>query len=231
MKESHHMSPQAGDLLIEHIAPRLRSAIPKVVKPVGCEDTEELVQDAIVLAAQMLDAVERNGKTVTPGNIAYYTILHMKSGRRSQSASRADAMANGTQLDAKSCLLSMEDEVGYDPETDEPIALGELLASDREDPATAAARNADWDQFLGSHDYRYGVIVKDMIDGRTAKETAEGNGAGFAHIYPLKYKLADELREFLGEHAVADSLRIPAWRGNLSADREKTASRAERRRG
>jgi hypothetical protein len=92
------MSPQAGTLLLEQIAPRLRSAIPKVVKPVGAEDTEELVQDAIVLAAQMLDAVERNGKTVTPGNIAYYTVLHMKSGRRSQCRSRADTMAQGTQL-------------------------------------------------------------------------------------------------------------------------------------
>ena len=98
------------------------------------------------------------------------------------------------------------------------------------DPAMAAARNADWDQFLGSHDYRYGVIVKDMIQGRTARETAAGNGAGFAHIYPLKYRLADELREFLGDDAVADALRIPAWRGNIVADREKTACRAERRR-
>ncbi len=61
--------------------------------PGGAEDAEELVQDSIVTAAQMLDAVERNGKTVTPGNIAYYTILHMKSGRRSKCRSRAEATA------------------------------------------------------------------------------------------------------------------------------------------
>ena len=85
----------------------------------GAEDDEELVQDAMVVAAQMLDAVERNGKTVTAGNITYYTILHMKSGRRSQCRSRADTMAQGTQLDGKSCVLSMEEEVGYDPELDE----------------------------------------------------------------------------------------------------------------
>lgn len=218
-------------MLMGQIAPRLRATIPRVVKPVGTEDAEELLPDALVLAAQMLDSVERHGKTVTAGHMAYYTILHMKSGRRSQCRSRADALANGTQLDQKSSVLSFEEEVGYDPELDEPITLGELLTSDREDPATAAGRNADWDQFLGSHDYRYGVIVKGMLEGRTAKETAEGNGAGFTHIYALKYKMADELREFLGENAVADAVRIPAWRGNIVADREKTACRAERRRG
>ena len=135
------MTPEAGCLLLEQIAPRLRSAIPRNVQPVGAEDDEELVQDALVTAAQMLESVERNGKQVTPGNIAYYTILHMKSGRRSQCRSRADTMAQGTQLDSKSCVPSMEEEVGYDPELDEAITLGSLLAGNREDPSMAAARN------------------------------------------------------------------------------------------
>jgi DNA-directed RNA polymerase specialized sigma24 family protein len=225
------MSPAAGDLLVEHIAPRLRATIPKVVHPVGAEDAEELVQDAIVVAAQMLDSVERHGKTVTAGNIAYYAILAMKSGRRSQCRSRADVMAQGTQLDHRSAVLSFEEEVGYDPELDEPVTLGELLTTDREDPAMAAARNADWEQFLGSHDGRYGVLVKGIAEGKTAAETAAGAEAGFSRIYQLKYQLADELRAFMGDGAVADAVRIPPWRGNLMADREKTACRATRRRG
>ena len=87
------MIPAAGDLAL-----RLRVTIPRVVKAVGAEDEEELVQEAIVVAAQMLDAVERHGKT---GSLAYYAILAMKSGRRGQCRSRADTMAQGTQLDAK----------------------------------------------------------------------------------------------------------------------------------
>ena len=129
------MTAQAGDLLVEQIAPRLRALVPKSVKPVGAEDTEELVQDAIVIAAQMLHRVELSGKKFTPGNIAYYALLHMRSGRRSQGSSRIDTMAQGTQLDAKSTVLSFEEEVGYDPELDAPITLGDLLASDHEDPA------------------------------------------------------------------------------------------------
>ena len=224
------MSPAAGDLLMEHIAPRLRSAIPKVVKPVGAEDTEELVQDAIVLAAQMLDAVERNGKQVTPGNIAYYTILHMKSGRRSQSASRADTMANGTQLDQKSCLLSMEDEVGYDPELDEAVTLGDILASHREDPAMAAGRNIDWELFIETHDYRYGVIIKGFAEGRALSDTAKDCGAGYSGLYQLRHKLAEDLVEFMGQQVIAGSAQIPAWRAHLLVGRERVACRADRRR-
>jgi hypothetical protein len=76
--------------LQEEIVPRLRSAIPRNVNQIGSEDAEELIQDAIVMAAKLLDNAERANKTVTPGNIAYYTILHMKSGRRSCGSSYSD---------------------------------------------------------------------------------------------------------------------------------------------
>src|ERR1039457_3781781 len=229
-RKDPHMSPAAGDLLVEHIAPRLRATIPRVVKPVGAEDEEELVQDAIVVAAQMLDAVERHGKTVTPGNIAYYAILAMKSGRRSQCRSRADTMTPGTQLDARSCVRSMEEEVGYDPELDEAITLGSLLASNHDDPSMAGARNVDWEAFLGSHDYRYGVIVAGMIEGKNLSETARAGGSGYSRLYQLKEKMAQELREFMGSKAIEDSTRIPSWRSNLMVDRERAACQADRRR-
>ncbi len=196
----------------------------------GAEDAEELVQDAIVVAAQMLDAVERHGKTVTPGNIAYYTILHMKSGRRSQCRSRADTMAQGTQLDHKSCLLSMEEEVGYDPELDEAVTLGDILAGHREDPAMAAARNIDWELFIETHDYRYGVIIKGFAEGRALSDTAKDCGAGYSGLYQLRRKLAEDLVEFMGEGAIADSAQIPAWRSHLLVHAERVACRADRRR-
>ena len=83
------MSPHSGQMLTQEIAPRLRAVIPKSVHPIGGEDAEELVQDAIVFAAQMLDRIEKAGKTVFAGNIAYYAILQMRGGRRSQSSTRA----------------------------------------------------------------------------------------------------------------------------------------------
>jgi hypothetical protein len=224
------MTAQAGDLLVEQIAPRLRALVPKSVKPVGAEDTEELVQDAIVIAAQMLHRVELSGKKFTPGNIAYYALLHMRSGRRSQSATRTDTMAPGTQLDHKSTVLSFEEEVGYDPELDAPITLGELLASEHEDPAMEAARNVDWELFRATHDYRYGIMVKGMAEGRSLKATAERSGHLYMSLYGLKEQMAADVREYLGDEALADSVQTPRWKASINRDREKTACRAERRR-
>lgn len=83
--------------------------------------------------------------------MAYYTILHMKSGRRSYSAGRTDVMNAGTQLDNLSSVLSFEEPAGYDPDTDEEIPLGDMLAGSEDDPAGAAARAVDWEEFLGTH--------------------------------------------------------------------------------
>ena len=223
------MSPQSGTILLEQIAPRLRAVIPKAVKTVGAGDTEELLQDAMTIAAQMLHRVEETGKKVTPGNIAYYVILHMKSGRRSQSATRTDVMAPGTQLDDKSCVLSFEEEVGYDPELDAPITLGELLASEHEDPSQAGARNLDWELFLSTHDYRYGVILKGMAEGRSLKDTAAAQNEWYPGMRALKNRMAEEVREYMGEEAIAESVRTPRWKASIAVDREKTACRSERK--
>ena len=60
------MSPQAGFVLQEEIVPRLRSAVPKSVLCVGSEDHQELVSDAITMAAKMLDRVAASLRTFRP---------------------------------------------------------------------------------------------------------------------------------------------------------------------
>ena len=77
------MSPQAGWLLQEQVVPRLRSTIPQAVHCVGCEDAEELIQDATAMAAGIFHKAEAAGKKVAASSVAYYSIQHCKSGRRS----------------------------------------------------------------------------------------------------------------------------------------------------
>jgi hypothetical protein len=216
------MTVEAGRLLVEEIAPRLKTAT-AYIKPVGCEDREELYQDGLCMAAHLLEAVESQGKKVTPGNIAFYTILHLKSGRRSHSAARSDVMGSGTQLDGKSSVLSFEAEIGYDPETQESICLGELLAGTQDDPSMTAGRNLDWEKFISSHDYRYGVILKDFVEGRTVMDRAKENGEKYSQVRKLKEKMEQELREFMGAEAMADAGRVPKWKGDVMAGREKAA--------
>src|SRR5579862_1256904 len=224
------MSPEAGFVLMREIAPRLRSAIPNVVKVVGCEDHEELIQDGLTMAAQMLHSLEERGKVVTPGNVAYYCILHLKSGRRSQSGTRTDALAPGTQLDHHSSVMSLETEVGYDPELDEPIHLGELLTCSKDDPSMSAGRNLDWEQFLASHDYRYALLVQGMAEGVTRMEMARKCRMKYHRMGELKVQLASDLIDFMDD-PMEEAVKIPSWRGNLLVEREKAACRADRRRG
>ena len=213
---------------MEEIAPRLRNIIPNL-KPVGAEDTEELLQDAIAVAAKMLHDLEQRGKTVTPGNVVYYTVLHIKSGRRSYSAGRTDTMGSGTQLDGKSMVLSFEEPAGIDAETGEEIPLGDLLSDHGDDPSMTASRTIDWDAFLAERNPRYAGLVCDMVQGKNAMESAKKRHQSYFQIRQLKERLAQELREFMGEEALADAMRIPSWRGNIMADHEKAACRADRR--
>jgi hypothetical protein len=217
-------------MLIQEVAPRLRHIIPNAVKPVGAEDAEELVQDALVVAAQMLHNLEARGKEVTPGNVCYYVTLHMKSGRRSYGSGRTDAMSPGGQLDGKSMVLSFEEPAGIDPETGEEIPLGELLSGHGDDPSMSASRNVDWEEFLDTHDHRYPGLVCELASGGNALETARQSRRSYSTIRQLKARLEADLREYMGEQAIADSARIPAWRGNILADHEKAACRADRRR-
>jgi len=166
------MSPQAGFVLMEEIAPRLRSAIPQCVHKVGAEDDEELLQDGLAMAAHMLDGLEQRGKCVTPGNVAYYTLLHLKSGRRSYSTGHTDVMGSGTQIGHNSMVLSFEEEVGWDAETDEAVKLGDMLTCSRDDPSMAGARNIDSEEFISTHDCRYICIIHDLASGRTMLDTA-----------------------------------------------------------
>ena len=229
-KEITQMSPQAGLVLMEEIAPRLRSVIPGVRK-VGAEDDEELLQDGLTMAAEMLHNLENRGKSVTPGNVAYYCLLHLRSGRRSYSGGRTDVMNSSTQLDHSSMVLSLEEEVGYDEEIGAPITLGELLTTEADDPATTAGRNLDWSEFIESHDHRFEAIIDATATGQTMEPVARRYGCSLSTISTLKRRLSVELQESFGKDILLEVGRRPEWQSSIQVERERVACRADRRRG
>ena len=224
------MSPEAGEMLMGQIVPRLKSAIPRCVRTVGAEDHEELVQDGILLAARMLHNSEAAGKMAPAASVAYYTIQHLKSGRRSTGNSRADVLATGTQLDLSSAVLSLEEEVGYDEELGEAIVLGDLLASRADDPAMAGSRNVDWEAFLGDSDERYRAIVKAIAEGLKPGEVAAAVGLSYTQLQWVRLNLAADLLEHMGEQILDESVQAPVWRGDLRVKSERVACLADRRR-
>ena len=218
------MTVHAGKMLVEQIVPRLKVAIPKAVPHIGCEDHEELIQDATVTAAMMLIRAHAQGKEPTAGNIAYYAILHTKSGRRSYGSSKVDVMAAGTQVNGRSAVHSMEEEFGMQQdEFDGPTTLGELLTSSKDDPSMEAARNLDWIEFLGQLDKRQLVMLGDVAVGESTAYSLRKKKVKYPVIRQIKESVAAVAVECLGEDVLADATRKPRWFGDLHAERERAA--------
>ena len=134
------MSPQTGELLLEEVAPRIRSLMPRLI-PIGSEDIEELAQDTLAIAASLLESVEARGKKVSAGNIAYYAVKICGQGRRSTGFVKTDALHPAAKVSGRSRVVSLEEPVKCEEGSEEPLVLGEVLASEAEDPSATGARN------------------------------------------------------------------------------------------
>ena len=221
------MSPQAGWILQEEVVPRLKASIPRNVNQVGAEDSEELIQDAIVMAAKLMHTVECQGKTVTAGNIAYYTILHMKSGRRSYGISTTDVCGISTQLNGSTRLSSLEEPAAMDGETGgELLAFHDVLSQDQDDPGMIAARKLDWQALLARLTEREIVAV---LAGRTVSEVALVFQVSRSAMQLCKNRLVELIQEFMGVDILVEVRRLPGWRNDLNTTKEKLACRFERR--
>jgi hypothetical protein len=112
------------------------------------------------MAAKLMHNVKAAGKKVTPGNIAYYTIQHIKSGRISTGSSVVDAYGTATQLHGKTRLSSLEEVVASNDECGgEIFTFNDVLSNDQEDPGTKAARKMDWETFMDSLSVRDQAII------------------------------------------------------------------------
>ncbi len=219
------MTPHAGFMLMEEIAPRLKAAsiyLPRV----GADDPEELYQDGLAIAAKMLDSAERQGKEVAPSSVAFYTLCQLRTGRRSTYGGRADVFSPAAQLDGRSHLNSVEAEMN-DPETGENISLGEALACNDEDPSLAAARNLDWADFLLAEDSMTDLMIGAFARGDTMRDLKGLTGLSDSGISARKRQMAARLLEHFGadslDACLADAGRDPVWMADLIAEREAEA--------
>src|SRR5450830_1248283 len=203
------MSPYAGSLLLQ-IMPLIKATVMRTIKPVGCEDHEEIVQDATAMAANMLDSCERNGKTLIPKSVAYYAVQAAKSGRRSTYGGRSDACSSAAHKDRRAVLVSMDEplEIGGDDET----TLGDMLADKHDDPATLGARNMDWNELMAKLDDRSVDIINGMAQGMMNNEVAKTLKISAPRVCQIKRKIAGQIRQEWGDNFIANK---PAWRRML----------------
>jgi transposase-like protein len=204
--------------------------IPHKVSFVGAEDAEEVLQDATLMAARLLARARANGKQVTPGNIAYYTLLHIRYGRRSHSAGRSDVMGTRTQIVGNSKVTSLAAPIPTEEQSlDEPMTLADVLASDAEDPSDTAARNLDWQTLVASLDERALAVLHCMADETRLQEVAARHGVCRPTVQGWRNQLTELVRTFMGADVLRMIQRTPQWRESLTATREQLACRMDRR--
>jgi DNA-directed RNA polymerase specialized sigma24 family protein len=193
------------------IAPILVAAVPRVVVPVGAEDADELVQDALVAACEAVHRLEQTGKRIIPKSVAYYTLQRLKSGRRSTGAGRTDVMSPGCQLDGRASVASME-EIVHVSDEESDLTLGDLIASRKDDPAQRAMRNTDWSEFMALLDAPQRYIVRATAEGESYIGQAAQLKVSPPAITQRKDTIARRARAFWGESVLADVQVQPLWR-------------------
>ena len=181
------------------------------------------------MAAKLMHNVEAKGKAVTPGNIAYYTIQHIKSGRRSTGSSVVDVHGSGTQLKGNSKLDSLEMVVATNEETGgEIFELHDVLSDDQEDPGTKAARKMDWEQFMSGLSAREQAVIECLVDGRSLRNAAKSFRVCDSTVQGDKRKLAVKIWEFMGFDILVQVRRSPQWKQDIQASRERLACKHQR---
>jgi hypothetical protein len=167
-----------------------------------------------------------NGKKVTAGNIAYYAIQHVKSGRRSVGHSNADVLGSATQLNGRSHVSSF-DEAVKEEESNE-FTMDDVFCSEAEDPSVVAARKMDWEEFVAKQDECSKAIILVIAEGGSVRRLSLKFKLSASSLQNRKQKLALAVLEFMGNNVLADSTRQPAWKNGIVASREKSACRLER---
>ena len=223
------MSPKACWLLENEIIPRLRIMVPSSVPQIGHEDHEELIQDTTLMAARMLKRLEERGKQVTPGNIAHYTVLHARSGRRSYGQSLTDVMHPKARMETSGDPDSLDDVVREGEFGGEPLTLNDVFPSDAEDPARACARKMDWEEFMARQDRGTVALIICMSEGRALNTVALELKLSVSTMQTRKRELALKVKAFMGPDVLAIVQEGPRWKDGILGQREKQACREERR--
>ena len=229
--EEINMSPRAGQLLIDQIVPRIRSAVGRgQVRRFGSEDAAELVQDGTCQAAQMLDAAEAAGKPLMPASVAYYALRALQSGRRSGvgGASRTDAMAPGAALAGRSSVVSMDAPLDSADGQEGDYTLQDTLAAPGEDAGAEAGRRLDWDQVLPRLNARQRGVLLATAEGRGPGEIAVQYEVTAPRICQLREGLGPYIVSAWGGNGIQDSATPPVWRQGMRAAQERRMGRRER---
>lgn len=219
------MSPLLDNMLVNEVVPRLRRAANSIPKT-GCEDDEEIVQDATLMAARIMDSAEKAGRPFTAGTVSYYAERAARAGRRSYGGNRSDVYSPGCRLAGRARHQRLDEEIEF--ETGDTGTLHDVIPpfephAREADPAEEAARNLDWEAFLAAHPPRHRTAILVLAQGGSMREAGQRCGLKDTAALLLKRRIAADLVAFFGEDVIRrllDGVR-PCWEAGLRYSRER----------
>jgi len=223
-----YMSPQVGELLVQQIAPRIRSLLSNSAAQVGSDDIGELTQDAIAQAATLLSSAQARGKKVSAGTVSYYAAKFVRQGRRSTGLSTTDAMHPATQIAGRSGLMSMDAPVGTGADNDDVLCLHDVLAARSADPSQEAAKRLDWTPLVEALDSKTREVLLCLVRGADLTSLVPKLKRSRSALQQDKHCLAQLVREHLGPDILRQVQELPHWLINVTANRERLTCRIER---
>ena len=123
----------------------------------------------------------------------------------------------------------MDETAPIDEETGgEILEFHDILSNDAEDPLMAAARNLDWQSFCAGLSERERTMVVFVAEGKTLRDAAHVLNVSDSTIQNSKRSLGVKILEFMGIDILVQVQRLPGWKKDLEATREKMACRIER---
>lgn len=215
-------------MLVQQIAPRIRSLLGNSVAQVGSEDIAELAQDGIAMAATLLTSAQARGKKVSAGTVSYYAAKLVRQGRRSTGQSTTDVMHPATQIAGRSRVMSLDAPVGAEAEADDILCLHDVLAARSADPSQEAAKRLDWQPLVAALDSKTREVLFCLAQGGELTSLVPKLKRSRSALQQDKTVLARLVREHLGQDILRQVQELPRWLINVTANRERLACRIER---
>ena len=108
------------------------------------------------------------------------------------------------------------------------LCLQDVLAGHSPDPAVEAAKRLDWQALVDSLDALARKVLDCLLAGEDLTSLVPKLRRCRSSLQTDKMRLAELVREHLGADILTEVQRLPQWRDNLVASRERLACRYAR---
>ena len=121
----------------------------------------------------------------------------------------------------------MDQPIAGETEGDD-LCLHDVLAGHSPDPAAEAAKRLDWQALVDSLDALARKVLDCLLAGEDLTSLVPKLRRCRSSLQGDKMRLAELVREHLGADILTEVQRLPQWRDNLVASRERLACRNAR---